>query len=76
MKSFFQKYFVLIGIIVSAGLVYLDQWTKMLAVERLKDKAPFVIIEDIFEFHYYENNILPCVEVLKKENKFIILPHG
>ena len=55
MKSFFQKYFALIGIIVSAGLVCLDQWTKMLAVERLKDKAPFVIIEDIFEFHYYEN---------------------
>ena len=27
-------------------------------------------------FHYYENNILPCVEALKKENKFIILPHG
>ena len=22
-------------------------------------------------FHYYENNILPCVEVLRKENKFI-----
>ncbi len=39
-------------ILILAGL---DQWVKWLAVLYLKDKAPFVVIEGVFEFFYLEN---------------------
>lgn len=55
MKRFFQKYFVLVGVIFASLLVLLDQWTKVLAVDKLKGKAPFVIWDGVFEFHYHEN---------------------
>lgn len=35
--------------------ILLDQYTKFLAVEHLKDKKSFVLIKDIFEFNYLEN---------------------
>lgn len=41
-----------IGLIISAGF---DQWTKKLAVEKLMNKNPFVLIDGVFEFHYSEN---------------------
>lgn len=55
MKRFFQKYFVLFGPVLAAILVTLDQWTKALAVDKLKDQAPFVIWDGVLEFHYHEN---------------------
>lgn len=39
-------------VLILAGL---DQWVKWLAVLYLKDKAPFVVIEGVFEFFYLEN---------------------
>lgn len=39
-------------VLILAGL---DQWVKSLAVLYLKDKAPFVVIEGVFEFFYLEN---------------------
>lgn len=45
----------IISIISFFVLVFLDQITKYFAVLKLKDKEPFVIIQDIFEFHYLEN---------------------
>lgn len=42
--------------VLGAGvLVALDQYTKMLAVLRLKGQPPFVLIENVFEFLYSEN---------------------
>lgn len=41
-----------IGLIVSIGF---DQWTKALAVAKLKGNQPFVLIDGIFEFYYSEN---------------------
>lgn len=38
-----------------AVLVGLDQWTKLLAVERLKGQSPFVLIDGVFELTYLEN---------------------
>lgn len=55
MKQFFQKYFVFFGILFSALLLVLDQWTKALAVDRLKGQKPFVIWDGVLEFHYHEN---------------------
>lgn len=37
------------------ALVAVDQYTKYLAVIKLKEQSPYSIIEGIFEFHYLEN---------------------
>lgn len=44
-----------IGIFTVWILVVLDQITKYLAVAFLKDQEPFVLIPDVFELHYLEN---------------------
>lgn len=36
-------------------LIWLDQFTKSLAVRFLKDQEPFVIWDGVFELHYLEN---------------------
>ncbi len=55
MKQFFHKYFAMIAFIIFAALVSFDQWTKVLAVSRLKGQDPFVIWDGVFEFRYFEN---------------------
>ena len=42
-----QLLFFAVGLIVSIGL---DQWTKALAVAKLKGNQPFVLINGVFEF--------------------------
>lgn len=36
-------------------LIALDQFTKFLAVSKLKNSDPFVLIDGVFEFYYVEN---------------------
>ena len=43
------------GALLSVLLIFLDQWTKYLAVKNLKDQASFVILRGVFELHYLEN---------------------
>lgn len=50
-----SKKTISISIILVAVLVALDQITKQLAVHFLNGKAPFVIIKDVFELKYLEN---------------------
>ena len=45
---------IIYGLIV-VFLLFLDQWTKKIAITNLKDKNSFVILKDIFEFSYVEN---------------------
>ena len=45
--------FALIGII--AGVI-LDQATKFLAIEHLKNQDPFILIQNIFQLEYLENS--------------------
>lgn len=45
----------LIGLGAAALLTILDQFTKHQAVLHLKDQAPFVIWEGVFELNYLEN---------------------
>lgn len=42
----------LVGVIL---LTFIDQITKVIAVDGLKGKTPFVIIDNVFEFYYLEN---------------------
>ena len=43
-----------LGVLFTALLVWLDQWTKQLAVEHLKS-GPYVIWEGVFELRYSIN---------------------
>ena len=49
-----QKY-NLIGILAAIVLIALDQWTKHLAVLRLKGQSPIVLWDGVYELHYLEN---------------------
>lgn len=50
-----EKKTYLWGIIAATLLIAADQFTKYLAVVKLKDKNPFVLIKDVFELQYLEN---------------------
>lgn len=50
-----RKISCLAAFIGFAAALALDQLTKYLAVLHLKDQAPFVIIDGVFELHYLEN---------------------
>ena len=45
----------LVSLITVIGLTAFDQWTKWLAVIKLKDSDPFVLISGVFELNYTEN---------------------
>lgn len=44
-----------LALIGFAAALFFDQFTKYLAVTRLKNQEPFVLIEGVFEFRYLEN---------------------
>ncbi|MBQ8956578.1 MAG: signal peptidase II [Lachnospiraceae bacterium] len=47
--------FVLIDLLVMAGLVFIDRWTKELAARYLKGSDPVKLIPEVFELRYLEN---------------------
>lgn len=49
-----HRAYLIAVILVSAG-VLLDQWTKYLAVSRLKGNAPVILIDRVFQLCYLEN---------------------
>lgn len=46
----------IIAVVSIFVLTIFDQFTKYLAIEHLKNKNPFVLISDVLELHYLENN--------------------
>lgn len=46
---------ILPALIAAVVMILMDQWTKMAAVAHLKDQAPFVIWDGVFEFQYTVN---------------------
>lgn len=43
------------GIPTVIFLIFLDQFTKQLAISNLQNKDPFIVIKGVFQFHYLEN---------------------
>ena len=41
--------------VLATFLIFLDQWTKSMALTRLKGKAPYILWKNIFELDYLEN---------------------
>lgn len=50
-----KKINCILGMIVTALLLFLDQFTKYLAATHLKDGNSIIIIKDVFRLHYLEN---------------------
>ena len=46
---------ILIGFCIVILLVIVDQWSKLLAVDRLKDQNSFEVIKNLLTFEYAEN---------------------
>lgn len=47
--------FIFIDLVLTFFLILADQFTKFLAVKNLKDQAPYIIMDGIFELRYLEN---------------------
>lgn len=50
-----KKHPLILSLITLCILMLADQYTKFLAISRLKGQEPFVIIEKVLEFSYLEN---------------------
>ncbi|MCD7725963.1 MAG: signal peptidase II [Clostridiales bacterium] len=50
-----RKTYYIVSVLLAAALLFLDQYTKLLAVRRLKGRESFVVIDRILEFSYLEN---------------------
>ena len=60
-KTIQKKAFI--GILCSVILIFLDQFTKYLAVQHLKDQMPVVLWKNVLELSYLENRgALPRLE--------------
>ncbi|MGN0341554.1 MAG: signal peptidase II [Roseburia sp.] len=46
----------ILGLISSIILIFVDQWTKYMAVLHLKDQPSFVLWDGVFELRYLENH--------------------
>lgn len=56
-----------------AAAIGLDQWTKALAVERLRGQEPFVLIEGVFELFYSENRGAAFGMLQGKQSLFFLI---
>lgn len=50
-----KKFFLLLDLMMIAGLIFIDQYTKHWAVVFLKDKPAYNLINGILELNYLEN---------------------
>ncbi len=62
---------VIIAVVCSGALIFLDQITKILAVEKLSN-GPFVLIDGVFEFRYI-NNYGAAWGILSGQRLFFII---
>ena len=62
-----------LGIVSFVILVLLDQITKKLAVLKLKDQEPFILIKNVFQLYYLENRGAAFGILQGKRTIFIIL---
>lgn len=58
---------------IAAGLIAFDQFSKVLAINHLKDKNPIVIIKNVFELLYVENKGAAYGMLAGKISLFLII---
>ncbi len=54
-KEYNQKMMLIVDAVLVFLLLAFDQFTKYLAIVKLKDKDPFVLIDGVLQFQYLEN---------------------
>mgnify|MGYP002796604285 CR=1 FL=1 len=64
--------FSLAGIALTAILLWLDRWTKQLAVEHLKGQADIELIPGVLKLHYLENHGA-AFGILQNQQWFFVL---
>lgn len=61
------------ALLLVAGLIAIDQWTKQLAVLHLKNKAPVVLIDGVLELLYTENRGMAFGLLQNRRTLFILV---
>lgn len=64
---------LIIDILIMIILVIIDQYTKMLALTKLKGNQPFSIINNVFELRYLENRGAAFGMMQNKKILFVII---
>lgn len=64
---------LIIDIISMIILVIVDQYTKLLALTKLKDSEPFVILNNVFQLRYLENRGAAFGMMQNKKILFVII---
>ena len=64
--------FYLVGIALAVILLWLDQWTKQLAVNHLKGQADIELIPGVLKLHYLENHGA-AFGILQNQQWFFVL---
>ncbi len=73
MKSNHKLIRILTGIIASAVLIGLDQWTKLLAVNYLKGQDDIILINGVLRLKYLENTGAAFSLMTGRQTFFLIL---
>ena len=63
----------IISIVTAAFLIWLDQWTKVLAVKHLKDAPAIELIPGVFELAYVENRGAAFGMMQNQQTFFLIM---
>ena len=72
-SNVYSKFVYIVMIVGFAILVIFDQFTKRLAVSHLKDSQPFVLINNVLELRYLENQGAAFGMLQNKQIFFYIL---
>jgi len=73
MKNKSKIIHIIADILIIAILVWIDQFTKELAVTHLKDKADYILIDKVFELSYLENRGAAFGVFQNKQIMFLII---
>ncbi len=50
-----KKFMLIMDVVIAAVLLVFDQFTKLLAIQHLKDKPAYVLMDGVLELDYLEN---------------------
>ncbi|MCR5415339.1 MAG: signal peptidase II [Pseudobutyrivibrio sp.] len=74
MKTFIKNQTMMItNIVIVIALVLLDQYTKLLAINNLKEKSDIILIPGVLQLHYLENTGAAFSMLEGKQGLFAII---
>lgn len=64
---------IIVYILIFISTIVIDQWTKFLAISKLKDSTPIVLIDNFLQLSYVENRGAAFGILQNKQTFFIII---